>query len=210
MPLPDNTARLVKRLSNPPGYVPQFMRRDKAEEEAGEFGKQDGLFSSPNGNDLFDTGSDHGSFEDTLVDMYKQHKKKVKKAAKQKKKEKRKTNVIGHGSPPLKKPHPPLSEKARERKITVRIEQNEAMNRLFHGLGANPAKNSNNNNNNDSQPETDSDPKSDPKFVRRGSQYKNRKKSVAIQQLQKEKANMLDYLDKLVRPLDVGLNQNLH
>ncbi|GMH93936.1 hypothetical protein TrST_g7957 [Triparma strigata] len=209
MPLPDNTARLVKRLSNPPGYVPQFMRRDKAEEEAGEFGKQDGLFSSPNGNALFDTGSDHGSFEDTLVDMYKQHKKKVKKAAKQKKKEKRKTNVIGHGSPPLKKPHPPLSEKARERKITVRIEQNEAMNRLFHGLGANPANNSNNNNN-DSQPETDSDPKSDPKFVRRGSQYKNRKKSVVIQQLQKEKANMLDYLDKLVRPLDVGLNQNLH
>ena len=109
----------------------------------------------------------------------------------------------------MKKPHPPLSEKARERKITVRIEQNEAMNRLFHGLGANPANNSNNNNN-DSQPETDSDPKSDPKFVRRGSQYKNRKKSVVIQQLQKEKANMLDYLDKLVRPLDVGLNQNLH
>lgn len=83
MPLPENVSNMVKRLSNPPNYIPQFMRRDKADDD------YNALFSSllpDRGNDMFDTGSDHGSFEDALVDMYKKHKKKVGMGKKGKKK----------------------------------------------------------------------------------------------------------------------------
>lgn len=109
-------------------------------------------------------------------------------------------NLIGHGSPPpSQKPHPPISSKERTRKATVVASQKDAMNRLFLGLGANPTTNN-------PTPETNENNK----FVRRGSQYKGRKKSVVIQQLLKEKESMLGFLDKLVKPVDVGINQNLH
>ncbi|GMH62576.1 hypothetical protein TrLO_g2992 [Triparma laevis f. longispina] len=197
MPLPENVSNMVKRLSNPPNYIPQFMRRDKADDD------HNALFSSllpDRGNDMFDTGSDHGSFEDALVDMYKKHKKKVGMGKKGKKGKKKKPNLIGHGSPPpSKKPHPPISSKERTRKATVVASQKDAMNRLFLGLGANPTTNN-------PSPETNENHK----FVRRGSQYKGRKKSVVVQQLLKEKESMLGFLDKLVKPVDVGINQNLH
>ena len=53
-PLPDATAKMVQRLSNPPGYIPTFMRRDKEELEGGG-GGGNGLFGA-SGDMFFDGG----------------------------------------------------------------------------------------------------------------------------------------------------------
>ena len=132
--------------------------------------------------------------------MYQQHRKHLRKASERKHKEQvarmRKTGVRK-----FKVRAPSLSEKQRVKRKSLLNDQKEAMDRLFHGVGTLKKEEDKEAEVVEERPEQSND--SGRRNSQRGANWKGRKKSVVIKALQKEKLQMLQYLDKLQMPLEI-------
>ena len=92
-----------------------------------------------------------------------------------------------------KKSPAPITERQKEKRLSIIHQQRDAMERLFKGIGAKKEGEEDK----EERPEINSGRR----YSQRGANWKGRKKSVVIRQLQKEKLAMLNYLDKLQQPL---------
>jgi hypothetical protein len=196
-PLSEKQAACVKRLSNPPNYIPVYLRHDAGDSNnrpTDKFGNH--TFMLNEGDDDVSGVFSTDSFENTLAKMYALHRKKIrdtkeKKAVDAEKKAKAKMAAKSEKTVEL------TEEEKRRRQLQIE-EQKRLTDRLYQGLGGGKKESE----------ELGTPPQHD-EHGRRVSQRgagRKLKKSVIMESLKKEKHAMLDFLERLQMPL-TGLSQ---
>ena len=190
-------AMTCKRLSNPPNYVPKYLRADSEDvADSDTQGAAVGRFRLETG----DEGVFEMTFEETLARMYEQHRRKVE--AKKKRARARKRDLANKVKEEkeaeeerLKNKTPAEQTNAEERAKKKKLAEDQRRNTARLSMGflwfanQNAAEEMLSENNDDGTNNPVPEPK--PKFDN----------TVQLKALRKEKEQLLNYLDRLQRPV---------